>query len=224
MLPTSLNSAVSAKNISAKEHWESVYSSRPIEGVSWFRPHLEISFAAMVRAIAAQSLSPATASILDVGGGASTLIDDLLEYGCRSVTVLDIAPSALEAARLRLGTQAALVHWLCADILDPATALPTVDIWHDRAVFHFLVEPPDRERYISALRASLRIGGHLVLSTFGPEGPERCSGLPTRRYSHSSLARELGAGFTLLDGHTSIHQTPSGATQQFTTAHLRRNS
>lgn len=207
-----------------KEHWESVYRSRSTDSVSWFRPHLELSFAAIAQAMLAQRLTPAAASILDVGGGASTLVDDLLEYGCRNVAVLDVAKAALDAAQLRLGERAALVQWLCRDILEVGAALPSVDIWHDRAVFHFLVEQTRRQQYVSTLRSSLRTGGHLVLSTFGPDGPERCSGLPTRRYSDVSLALELGNGFTLLDGQFSHHQTPSGSLQQFTTAHFRHDA
>jgi len=155
-----------------------------------------------------------TVPIIDVGGGASRLVDYLLAHGFVDVTVLDVSATALMRARERLGTAADRVTWIAADIT--AFASPRrFQVWHDRAVFHFLTEAADRQRYVAALRAALAPRGHVVIATFGLDGPERCTGLPVERYSATTLAAELGPGFTLLGEQREPHVTPAGTVQQF---------
>ncbi len=159
--------------------------------------------------------------VIDIGGGASRLASHLLRAGYGDVTVLDIATASIDAARHHLGADAALITWVVADAT-VAEFDRTFDVWHDRAVFHFLIEPDDRDRYLATLRRALRVGGHVVLSTFGPEGPERCSGLPVHRYSIESLHEALGDGFELLTHETELHVAPHGNTQQFVYGLFRR--
>jgi trans-aconitate methyltransferase len=157
-------------------------------------------------------------TIIDIGGGASGLVDRLLEKGFRAITVLDLSAAAWERAKARLeadlGERAAQVQWLVADATrwQPAQ---TYDIWHDRAAFHFLTEPADRAAYVTRLKQALRIGGHAVIATFAPDGPERCSGLPVLRHDAASLGRELGQGFELVDMRRQVHTTPWGSLQSF---------
>ncbi len=191
-------------------HWEQVYRSRSTTEVSWYRAHLERSLESIRRV--APSLN---AAILDVGAGASTLVDDLLSAGYTRLAVLDIAASALESSRVRLGMRAAEVNWLVGNVLDVALPAHHFDIWHDRAVFHFLTDAGDRQRYVAQMAAALRPGGHALIATFGPEGPLRCSGLPVVRYDAESLSKELGKAFRLVDCTIEHHETPAGATQQF---------
>jgi SAM-dependent methyltransferase len=200
----------------AREHWESVYERKDPRQVSWYRPHLEQS----LRCIDAAGLAK-DAAIIDVGGGASTLVDDLLERGYRDVTVLDVSARAIASAKSRLGARAADVHWLIADITDVELRPAAYSFWHDRAVFHFLRDAADRRRYVAAIRGSLRPGGHVLIATFGPEGPSQCSGLDVVRYAPADLMRELGDAFEELESVSELHATPSGATQQFTYCHCR---
>ncbi len=157
-------------------HWDAVYRTKSITDVSWYEPHPDKSLE-LIRHSAIEPTDP----IIDVGGGASFLVDDLIEAGYRDVTVLDVSAAVLDQLRERLGAQAPKVSLLHEDItaFEPGSRYA---LWHDRAVFHFLVEGGDRDRYVGALHRALRPGGHLVMATFGPSGPERCSGLPTRRY------------------------------------------
>jgi len=192
------------------QHWEQVYQSRATTEVSWYRAHLERSLE-WIRRVAA----PPLPEILDVGAGASTLVDDLLSAGYTHLTVLDIAKSALEISRLRLGTRAAPVNWLTGNVLDVPLPARHFDIWHDRAVFHFLTAAADRQRYVAQMATALRPGGHALIATFGSEGPLRCSGLEVVRYDATSLSKELGEEFTLVDWTIETHQTPAGTTQQF---------
>jgi SAM-dependent methyltransferase len=194
---------------SRKAHWEGVYGTKLPTQVSWYQPAAAWSFE-LVRATGVARSAP----ILDVGGGASPLVDHLLGDGYTDVTVLDVAGSALAHARSRLGDAAGRVDWLEADITQ---FRPTRDyaLWHDRAVFHFLVDAGDRSRYLDVLRGALRPGGHVVLATFGPEGPARCSGLPVQRYSVQDIAALLGPGFVLRRQQVEIHHTPAGLPQQF---------
>jgi SAM-dependent methyltransferase len=194
---------------SVKAHWEHVYATRSLDGVSWYTP------------VPARSLEliqatgePLTAPILDVGGGASTLVDHLLRAGYRDVSVLDIAAGALAHARARLGAQADRVNWIEGDVLRFESARPMA-IWHDRAVFHFLTSVEDRERYLRVLASTLRSGGHFLLATFGPEGPTRCSGLPVQRYSEREISALLGPAYMLRADTVEEHRTPAGAAQQF---------
>lgn len=194
----------------AQQHWDRVFSSKSPDEVSWFRPHLEMSLEFIRRA--ATKLS---APILDVGGGESTLVDDLLDAGYTNLTLLDISQQALDHTRDRLGNAAARVTFLSADIL--TAQLPPHDfrVWHDRAVFHFLISPDDRTHYVQQAISALRHGGHVILATFAPNGPTHCSGLPVQRHDAASILREFGPQFTLVHTSNELHTTPSGATQPF---------
>ncbi len=195
--------------MSRREHWEHVYAERSPLEVSWYQREPVLS----LRLIDHCEPGPDT-PIIDVGGGASTLVDHLLARGHTDITVLDLAQSALDAAAERLGDAGAGVHWEQADItaFEPSRHY---GVWHDRAVFHFLVDPEDRARYRAAAEAALPAGAHLIIATFGPEGPEKCSGLPVARYDAPSLATELGSAFERLETRHETHQTPGGAEQAF---------
>ena len=192
-----------------KAHWDHVYGTKSPDQVSWFEPTPARSLA-LIRATGVSLDSP----ILDVGGGASTLVDHLLSEGYSDISVLDIAPRALEQARVRLAGQADRVTWIKSDVLEfqPARCY---GVWHDRAVLHFLTDERSRSRYLAALNAALECGGHVVLATFGPEGPTRCSGLDVQRYSAGSLSELLGEGFELRAQSLEVHHTPTGVEQQF---------
>jgi SAM-dependent methyltransferase len=200
----------------AAGHWQRVWNGREPAAVSWYQPRLETS----LQGIAAAGLAR-DARIIDVGGGASTLVDSLLDLGFSAVTVLDIAQAAIDRARERLGGRAAAVTWIVGDVT--AVDLPgTYDLWHDRAVFHFLTERRGREAYVARLRSALRPGGQAILATFGPAGPDRCSGLPTMRYDAAGLLAALAPGFALLESRYEEHRTPAGGRQQFLYARLMR--
>lgn len=198
----------------SRDHWENVYSTRTPAQMSWFRPHLEISLDLIDRAATDRS-----APIIDVGGGQSPLVDDLLARGCANITVLDISTTAIDHARKRLGPASERVTWLDQDILSAALPPAHYDVWHDRAVFHFLTGAEERLAYVRQVTAAVKRGGHIIIGTFGPQGPERCSGLPTMRYDHDSLLAEFGSRFRRVDSAYELHQTPSGATQQFLYCH-----
>jgi len=190
-------------------HWESVYSKKRENEVSWFEenPALSLELIAQVGATAA---SP----IIDIGGGASRLVDNLLQRGFEHVTVLDLSETALESAKARLGRNAGRVHWIVADVTT-WQPLQTYEIWHDRAAFHFLTNEDDRMAYVARLRQALRIGGHAIISTFALDGPERCSGLQIMRYGPASLGRTLGREFELVGSRQHVHVTPWRAEQSF---------
>lgn len=190
-------------------HWQGVYTSRSHTDVSWYEPEPTRSLAF----IEASGVSRNRA-IIDVGGGASTLVDHLLDRGYSQLTVLDIAADALRQAQDRLGERAQNVEWCAADVL-AYRAERRFALWHDRAVLHFLVDTADRRRYVAALRRALQPGGHVVLAGFGPEGPRRCSGLPVRRYSVRKFRQLLGQEFQLQEQAVEEHTTPGGASQQF---------
>lgn len=194
----------------ARKHWEQVYHTKAPESVSWYSPHLQKSLS-LVRAA---TKNPA-AAIIDVGGGEATLVDDLLALGYRDLTVLDISRQAIEVAQKRLGQAADSVIWLQEDITRTTLASHRYDVWHDRAVFHFLTEPEQREAYVRQVMRAVRVGGHVIVATFGPEGPQKCSGLDTVRYDAEGLHGEFGARFQLVASDTELHQTPMGTTQQF---------
>jgi len=198
----------------SRAHWDKAYTEKSETQVSWFQDMPARSLAMIAAA------SP-NGSVIDVGGGASRLADALLDVGHGDVTVLDISEAALNRARARLGARAARVGWLCADITRWAPERAW-DVWHDRAVFHFLTEPAAQDAYIAALNAATRPGTAVILSTFAPDGPERCSGLAVQRYSPADLAARLGAGFALADQAAEHHVTPWGSTQAFTYAAFRR--
>lgn len=158
-----------------------------------------------------------------MGGGASTLVDELLDRGFKHLTVVDLAESSLSIARARLGSRADRVRWVKEDARRLHLQCP-VDLWHDRAVFHFLTEPADQEAYLSCLREAIRPGGHVIIATFGPQGPQKCSGLPVERYDAMKLSERLGPEFKLLKSLEKLHATPKGAMQQFTYCLFRRTS
>ena len=190
-------------------HWDGVYASHPAEELSWFQARAEMSLALIGRGAA----SPA-ASIIDVGGGASLLVDALIDAGFQRLTVLDVSEVALTTAKRRLRSRAAQVDWLARDAVawKPHSSF---DVWHDRAVFHFLVKVEDRQGYRAAMTAALKPGGQAIIGTFAAGGPERCSGLPVVRYAPEALAAELGAGFLLVESAHEDHRTPSGKLQRF---------
>ena len=194
----------------AQEHWERVYQTKAPDQVSWFLPHLETSLRLIQQAAGALS-----ASILDVGGGASTLVDDLLSRGYRNIAVLDVSSTALETAQKRLGAASENVHWISGDITQATLPEKTFDVWHDRAVFHFLTNPDDRREYVRRAAAALKPGGRVIVAAFGLAGPEKCSGLEVVRYDAPALQREFGAAFRLIACEEELHRTPWGATQQF---------
>jgi len=193
-----------------KAHWEAVYTRRRPEQVSWYQPHLSASLTLLAHA----GLHPG-ASVIDVGGGASTLVDDLLAQGVRNVTVLDIAGHALALSKARLTAQADRVTWIEADITQAQLPAASYDLWHDRAVFHFLTNSADRRRYLDTMREALKLGGQAILATFGLQGPPRCSGLEVVRYSPDTLQAEIGNDLTLIETLEETHQTPFNTVQQF---------
>lgn len=199
-----------------RQHREGVYSTKASKDVSWYQREPEMS----LRMLDAAGLAPSS-RVIDVGGGDSRLVDALLSRGLTEVTVLDISSAALERARARLGAAGERVGWLCQDVTDMSAPLPAVDLWHDRAVFHFLTDPADRARYVSRLEGSVVHGGGVVMATFALDGPERCSGLPVARYSPESLAAELGPPFALVESAREEHRTPGGSTQAFSGAGSR---
>ena len=196
--------------INSQAHWERIYGTKAPAEVSWFRPHLETSLAWIERVAGQRS-----ASIIDVGGGESTLVDDLIGKGYRNVTVLDISRTAIEHTRKRVGSAGPHVVWLVADVTKAELPMHAYDVWHDRAVFHFLTAPEQRRAYVDQAANAVKPGGHVIIGVFGPEGPVKCSGLDTVRYDVDSLQAELGPRFRLIESATELHRTPLGATQQF---------
>ncbi len=205
--------------MSTRDHWESVYASRATDAVSWFQPRAERSLA-FIQATGV----PRSAAIIDVGGGASTLVDDLVDRDYTGVTVLDLAGTALAAARARLGPRAARVRWLEADVTRVEFAEGAFDLWHDRAVFHFLTEADQRAAYVAAVLRALRPGGHLIVATFAQDGPVQCSGLPVVRYSADSLQAAFGRQFALRRHEREEHRTPAGAVQAFVYCGFQREA
>lgn len=192
-----------------KLHWEQVYAQKQPAEVSWFQPRPEYS----LRLIASAGIAT-DQPVIDMGGGASHLVDSLLELGYCDVSVLDISGTALQHARARLGAAAARVSWIEADatLFEPPK---TYVLWHDRAVFHFLSDPTDRLAYRQRLAHGLQSGGHLIIATFALDGPEKCSNLPVQRYSPETLSAELGAGYTLVETLAETHVTPAQKEQRF---------
>ena len=193
-----------------KSHWDRIYRDKLPTQVSWYQPHALRSLGLMRRVS-----PPPDGAIIDVGGGASTLIDDLLDAGYQDLTVLDISAAALAATRTRLGAQAGGVRWIEADILEAELPKAGYTVWHDRAAFHFLTEPADRARYVAQVRRAVRPGGFVLVATFADDGPTRCSGLEVARYSAEALHAELGAPFRLMASEREEHVTPGGVRQAF---------
>lgn len=199
-----------------KSHWENIYAARAPEALSWHCAHLETSLALIERAADIR-----TASIIDVGSGESTLADDLLARGCEEITVLDVSQTAIDVTKKRLGAAAEKVHWICADIASAELSEHVYDVWHDRAVFHFLTGSEQRVAYVRQAARAVKPGGHVIVSTFGPEGPVQCSGLDVVRYDADSLHEEFGARFRLVESSKELHETPFGTTQQFLYCYCR---
>jgi SAM-dependent methyltransferase len=203
---------------SRQAHWQNVYTKKGENEVSWFQenpaPSLEL--------IAQIGATPASA-IIDIGGGASRLVDNLIDRGFEDVTVLDLSEAAVEAVKARVGSRAAQVHWIIADatVWEP---LKAYDIWHDRAAFHFLTEDRDRAAYVARLERALKVGGYAIIATFALDGPERCSGLPVVRYDPTGLGQTLGRAFQLSDTRLHAHTTPWGSDQSFQFSVFRRCS
>lgn len=201
----------------SKTHWERLYETKAPTRVSWYQEHAQLSLQ-FIQRTGIKKTDP----IIDVGGGASTMVDDLLAAGFQRITVLDISAKALELARARLGKRAANVTWLEADITQADLPEHAYALWHDRAVFHFLTQPADRQRYIETARRAIREGRHLIVATFALDGPDHCSGLEVMRYSPESLHSEFGAGFQLVDSVRETHCTPFGTEQRFIYCYCRR--
>lgn len=204
--------------MNARTHWETVHGTKAPDAVSWFRPHLEASLALIGRVAVDRS-----AQIIDVGGGQSTLIDDLLSRGYLNITVLDISVTAIDATAKRLGAAARRVHWFVGDITQARLKRHSYDVWHDRAVFHFLTKAEQRTAYAEKAMLAVKPGGHVIIGTFGPEGPEKCSGLDVVRYDAQALQAEFGDRFELVESFVELHHTPFGTTQQFLYCCLKRN-
>ncbi len=203
----------------SKQHWEQVYATKASDSVSWFQEHADQS----LRLIHNTGLSK-DAAIIDVGGGASTLVDDLASEGFSDLTILDLSGAALTVARQRLGKRADAVHWMEGDITHAEFPVHCFDIWHDRAVFHFLTAPADRQAYVERVMRSVRPGGHVIVATFAEDGPEKCSGLPVMRYQPESLHAEFGDAFLLVAHEKEVHHTPFGTDQQFVYCYCRKGN
>ena len=199
-----------------RTHWEKIYTTKAPDQVSWYRPHLETSIVLIERSVSVRS-----ASIIDIGGGESSLVDDLLARGFHNVAVLDVSQAAIDATKQRLGQVAGRVQWVTADITGVQLHPAAYDVWHDPAVFHFLTAPEQRAAYVRQVARSVKAGGHVIVSTFGPEGPTKCSGLDVVRYDAESLHEEFGTRFRLVESSKELHETPFGTTQQFLYCYCR---
>ena len=196
--------------VDTKTHWEKVYTTKEPETVSWYRAHLETSVALIERAAHSRS-----ASIIDIGAGESTLVDDLVARRYQNISVLDVSQTALDVTKKRLGPLAPQIKWIVADITQVELEPLAYDVWHDRAVFHFLTSIEQRAAYVRNVAHAVKPGGHVIVSTFGPKGPTKCSGLEVMRYDAESLHNEFGLRFRLVESSKEIHQTPFGTSQQF---------
>lgn len=202
-----------------KQHWEQVYTTKASDAVSWFQEHADQS----LRMLHNTGLGK-NAAIIDVGGGTSTLVDDLVAEGYTDVTVIDLSSAALAVAKQRLGPHSNAVHWIEGDITQVEFPIHHFDIWHDRAVFHFLTDPADRNAYVAQVMNSVRPGGHVIVATFAEDGPEKCSGLSVMRYQPESLHAEFGDAFRLVNHAKEAHHTPFGTVQQFIYCYCRKGN
>lgn len=216
MIEKNLPRQIESFRMNVQTHWEKIYRDKAPDAVSWYRPHLERSLELIDEVAPSHS-----AAIIDLGGGKSTLVDDLLARGYQNITVLDLSQTAIDANRQRLGEASKGVHWLVADITRVELEASAYDVWHDRAVFHFLTAMTDRIAYVRQVARAVRHGGHVIVSTFGPEGPTKCSGLDVVRYDAESLHKEFGVHFRLLGSSKELHQTPLGTIQQFLYCYCR---
>ena len=200
-----------------KAHWEHIYDTKQLDQVSWYREHLDNSLKMIL-----QTGVPKYAAVIDVGGGNSTLVDDLLDHGFSDVSVLDISGAALAASKERLGPHGSNVHWIEADVTTVNLLENHFDVWHDRAVFHFLTDAEDRRKYVELVMRSLKPGGHIIVASFGLDGPEKCSGLDVVRYSPDLMHDEFGDAFQLVNCFDENHHTPFGTTQEFIYCYCRK--
>lgn len=199
-----------------KSHWENVYQTKDVDQVSWYRDHLDNSLQMILNTEVTKD-----AAIIDIGGGSSTLIDDLLENGFADVSVLDISASALEKSKERLGQKAQQIEWIEADVTEVSLPENHYDVWHDRAVFHFLTDKNDRRKYVELVKKSLKVGGHIIIASFGLNGPKKCSGLDVVQYSPDSMHNEFGKSFELVKSISEKHETPFKTTQEFVYCYCR---
>jgi SAM-dependent methyltransferase len=190
----------------AVNHWQALYRTKQAEQVSWFMPHLKVSVAMLQQA----GLNP-NSRIIDIGAGASTLVDDLLNMGLHHITALDISAAALDVARKRLGIRSAKVQWLVADAAHMNLSPLSYDLWHDRAALHFLVDAADTAAYVASASHAIADDGFAVIGGFAPDGPERCSGLPVARRAPEEIGSLFGPTFTLVHYQYEKHATPWGA-------------
>lgn len=197
-------------------HWQNVYATKGETEVSWFQASPAISLE-MIRAASPDR----AAAIIDIGGGASRLVDALLQDGYRNLAVLDLSANALDTAKKRIGAAASTIDWIVADATTWRPA-KTFEIWHDRAAFHFLTDPHDRAAYVERLRSAVAPDGQVIIATFAPYGPEKCSGLPVQRHDSASLSVELGPEFELVETRSETHHTPWHSTQAFQFSRFRR--
>ncbi|WP_024326338.1 class I SAM-dependent methyltransferase [Thioalkalivibrio sp. AKL19] len=205
--------------MSTRQHWEHVYQTRATDAVGWYQAQARTS-RALIEAVAPDR----DAAIVDIGGGASVLADELLTAGYGNLTVVDLSGAALAKARERIGTRASEVVWQEADVLGYAFPEASFDVWHDRAVFHFLTDPDQRARYARQMRRALRPGGHVVIGTFAPDGPETCSGLPVQRHSPDTLQDAFGPECVLVQSQREVHVTPGGTEQPFNWCVFRKSA
>jgi SAM-dependent methyltransferase len=204
--------------MNTKTHWEHIYETKAPTQVSWYQEHAQFS----LQYIQNTGIRK-TGHIIDVGGGTSTLVDDLIADGFQHISVLDVSGAALQLTQQRLGAKANDVKWIEADITQADLPHQAYNLWHDRAVFHFLTHAEDRQRYVEAVRHSVRKGGHVIVATFAPDGPERCSGLEVVRYSPKGLHSEFGHGFEVVDSARETHHTPFGTEQRFIYCYCRKD-
>jgi 2-polyprenyl-3-methyl-5-hydroxy-6-metoxy-1,4-benzoquinol methylase len=202
-----------------KNHWEQVYTTKASDAVSWFQEHAKRSVE-----LIAQAKVPRSAAVIDVGSGASHLIDDLIDQGFTNITALDLSSAALASTKARLGEKASCVNFIAADITQVELPRHAFDVWHDRAVFHFLTEPAQRRAYVNAVLKAVKPGGHIIMATFAEDGPQQCSGLPVQRYAPQELHAEFGAPFELVHSERETHSTPFGTEQKFIYCYCRKVS
>jgi ubiquinone/menaquinone biosynthesis C-methylase UbiE len=199
-----------------KSHWENVYQTKNVDQVSWFREHLDNSLQMILNTNVEKD-----AAIIDIGGGSSTLVDDLLNVGFIDVSVLDISAKAMENSKQRLDRKSDAVEWVEADITEVELPKNRYDVWHDRAVFHFLTDEDDRKKYVELVKKSLKVGGHIIIASFGLNGPNKCSGLDVVRYSPDSMRNEFGNSFELVKSISEHHETPFETIQEFVYCYCR---
>lgn len=200
-----------------KTHWENIYAVKAPTEVSWYREHLDNSLKMILQTKTAKS-----GTIIDIGGGSSTLVDDLFKKGFSNLSVLDISANAIETSRERLGKRAEKVEWIVADITNVSLPENYYDVWHDRAVFHFLTDAGDRKKYVELVMRSLKVGGHIIVASFGLNGPTKCSGLDVVRYSPETMSDEFGESFRLIKSLNETHRTPFETTQEFIYCYCRK--